>query len=134
MRQRCNNPNNRDYRLYGALGVRVCERWDSFENFRVDMGECPTGMSLDRIEPSGNYEPKNCRWATSIAQANNKRASRKLTVLGKTGTVSELARVFGHRPATVYNRIRIGWDVEQAFVIPLTDNTTRHALIGERNG
>lgn len=72
MRQRCNNPNQHDYRWYGALGVSVCERWDSFEAFYEDMGPAG-GLTLDRIDPAGNYEPENCRWATWEVQRENKR-------------------------------------------------------------
>lgn len=71
---RCENPNQRAYRYYGALGVRVCDRWrESFLNFLADMGEKPAGLSLDRINPFGNYEPGNCRWADAKTQATNKR-------------------------------------------------------------
>lgn len=74
MRARCYKPHNISYKYYGALGVVVCERWkDSFDNFLADMGERPKDRSLDRINPEGNYEPGNCRWATSKEQAANKR-------------------------------------------------------------
>lgn len=74
MRQRCENPRNHDYRWYGALGVRVCERWSSFEAFYADMGPA-RGLTLDRIDPTGHYEPSNCRWATWETQRANKRAA-----------------------------------------------------------
>lgn len=73
MRQRCNNPAASGYEYYGGQGVTVCERWDSFENFLTDMGERPDGLTLDREDPTGNYEPRNCRWATWHTQNNNKR-------------------------------------------------------------
>jgi hypothetical protein len=74
MKQRCNNPKNKDFKYYGALGILVCDRWlESFENFYHDMGPRPSDKhSIDRINSDGNYEPKNCRWATPIVQANNK--------------------------------------------------------------
>lgn len=74
MRQRCKNPNQHDYRWYGALGVSVCERWNSFESFYSDMGPS-YGLTLDRINPFGDYEPSNCRWATWETQRKNKRAN-----------------------------------------------------------
>lgn len=74
MKQRCTNPNYDNYRYYGALGITYCKRWEKFESFLEDMGERPPNKSLDRINPYGNYEPHNCRWATSIEQANNKRS------------------------------------------------------------
>lgn len=73
MRQRCNNPNNPGYLDYGGRGIRVCDRWNKFENFLTDMGERPEDRSLDRINNDGNYEPSNCRWATRKTQNNNKR-------------------------------------------------------------
>lgn len=72
MRQRCNNPNSKDYKWYGALGVRVCVRWNKFENFYADMGE-PNGLTLDRKDPFGNYEPANGQWVSWDYQQNNHR-------------------------------------------------------------
>lgn len=74
MRQRCRNPSACGYELYGAKGVRVCERWDTFANFLADMGPRPPGTSLDRYpNRHGNYEPGNCRWATPAEQMQNRR-------------------------------------------------------------
>lgn len=73
MKQRCLNPEATRYPEYGAKGITVCERWLSFENFFEDMGERPEGKTLDRINPFGNYEPNNCRWATPKEQANNQK-------------------------------------------------------------
>lgn len=74
MRARCGNDGNQDYRNYGGRGIKVCDRWDKFENFLSDMGEKPSSAySLDRIDNEGNYTPKNCRWATSKEQCANRR-------------------------------------------------------------
>jgi hypothetical protein len=76
MRDRCQSPNHASYYNYGERGITVCERWDNFSNFLADMGEQPPGMSLDRIDPDGNYEPENCRWATKWQQLINRRVNR----------------------------------------------------------
>lgn len=79
MLNRCNNPRATRYSYYGGRGVKVCKRWRKFENFFEDMGQPPTkGHSLDRINNNGNYEAKNCRWATRSEQMKNRRPfSRK---------------------------------------------------------
>ena len=75
MLNRCNRPCMRSYPIYGGRGITVCERWTKFENFLADMGSKPRGLTLDRINTNGNYEPNNCRWATPSQQALNRRPS-----------------------------------------------------------
>lgn len=87
MRSRCNNPNAHNFKSYGAKGVRVCERWNSYEAFLADVGDRPATptiyvgnerhyWTLDRIDPQGDYEPANVRWATIAEQRENKRSTR----------------------------------------------------------
>jgi hypothetical protein len=73
MKDRCFREKNPRYKSYGGRGITVCERWLKFENFIKDMGSKPKNKSLDRKNNNGNYEPSNCRWATSKQQANNRR-------------------------------------------------------------
>ena len=75
MGNRCRNPKNDHYKYYGGRGIVVCERWKNFENFLADMGPKPNGLTLDRIDNDGNYEPQNCRWATHTEQRHNRRDS-----------------------------------------------------------
>jgi len=70
---RCTQAKRHDWHHYGGRGIKVCERWLQFENFLADMGERPAGMTLDRVNVNGNYEPSNCRWATNRQQSENKR-------------------------------------------------------------
>lgn len=84
MLRRCNNPHCRDYPNYGGRGIKVCDRWMEFTNFLADMGETEKGLTLDRIEVDGNYEPGNCRWVSRKDQCRNMRRNRHLTAFGKT--------------------------------------------------
>ena len=73
MLQRCNDPKATGYKHWGGRGIKVCERWLKFQNFFEDMGICPEGLSLDRIDVNGNYEKNNCKWADYKTQRANRR-------------------------------------------------------------
>lgn len=78
MKARCENKNRSDFKNYGGRGICVCESWSEFANFLADMGEKPGGLSIDRIDNNGNYEPGNCRWATASQQRRNQRAAAEI--------------------------------------------------------
>lgn len=109
MLQRCYNPRHAAYKYYGARRITVCKRWKTFANFRADLGERPAGMTLDRIDNFGGYKPANCRWATHLQQALNKRSTCLITFSRRTQAMSCWARDLGIGYSTLRRRVvRLG--------------------------
>jgi len=116
MTQRCGDPARDSFGGYGGAGVTVCERWQSFPAFLEDMGERPDGTTIDRIDGSLGYQPGNCRWATPVEQANNKRTNRQITMNGETRSLAQWAVAVGITEACLRTRIdRLGWSIERAL-------------------
>lgn len=116
MLQRCENPKAQRYEIYGGRGISVCESWHRFENFYADMGVRPKGYSLDRIDVHKGYCKENCRWATTVQQANNKQRNRIVEFKGEKKTLAEWAETIGIGWYTLRSRLdNYGWDVERAF-------------------
>jgi hypothetical protein len=105
----------RGQNAYAGRGIKVCARWLKFENFLADMGERPTGMSIDRIDNNGDYEPGNCRWANRHEQANNRRSSLILKFCGESKTLIQWAHHLGVAPEVIGSRLKRGWSVERAL-------------------
>jgi len=121
MLNRCyGNKNTKDLYNYKKRGIKVCRRWNKFNNFLSDMGYRPSfGYSLDRINNNGNYEPSNCRWATWKQQANNRRGNRICNFLGKKDTLSNWCRRLGLKRNIVKHRLDYcNWSIEHALLIP----------------
>jgi hypothetical protein len=119
MRERCSRPEATGFHNYGGRGIRVCERWQSFENFFADMGARPSpGHTIERIDVDGPYAPDNCRWATNAEQQLNRRNTIRLTYRGETRPLAEWARRFGLSISMVGWRVRHGWPVEAALGTP----------------
>lgn len=118
MKSRCRNPKNKHFAHYGGRGISICARWlSSFENFFADMGNRPSAKhSLDRIDNDGNYEPSNCRWATSTTQIRNRSNSVRLSVNGEYLTQAEMSERFGIPFSTLRARIARGWSIERSIV------------------
>jgi len=107
MKQRCYNKDWVRYDRYGGRGVTVCDRWrDSFINFVADMGDRPSGGTLDRIDNDGNYEPGNCRWATRRQQAENRHNAKRITHDGYTMSVIDWAKKLGIKATTIRARLK----------------------------
>lgn len=106
MKARCLNKNSKSYEDYGGRGIKVCDRWLDFINFYNDMGERPSGTSLDRIDVNGDYEPSNCRWATPTEQASNMRNNRLIEFDGQARTISGWSRETGIPLSTLRRRLK----------------------------
>lgn len=115
MRGRCNNPTDAAYENYGGRGIKVCARWDLFENFLADMGPRPEGTSIDRIDNDGDYCPENCRWATSKQQGRNKRTTVKVEWKGERLALGDFCEMMGLEYNRVYHRMVRGYTIEQAI-------------------
>ena len=125
MMSRCYQPSSSRFKNYGARGITVCERWHSFENFSLDMGEPPAGHSIDRENVNGHYEPANCRWLPNEMQTRNQTRNLLVTLEGKTQCVADWARETGIGYRVIWKRIRKGWKPERALRTPskhLADN------------
>lgn len=120
MHARCYNENFVEYPRYGARGIRVCERWHDFQAFLADMGERPSlRHSVDRFpNKDGDYEPGNCRWATSSEQNRNRRNNRLIIIDGRTQPLAAWLEETGIRRSTFYHRTRLsGMSDEQALSV-----------------
>lgn len=102
---RCEIRSATGFDRYGAVGVKVCERWHCFENFLSDMGDPPAGGSIDRIDGSKGYEPGNCRWASRQTQNENRKSVRWIEFNGLRMNVSQWARHLGVSKATLYEAL-----------------------------
>ena len=116
MMQRCYDKNSHAYGRYGARGINVCEKWQTFEGFYEDMGDRPEGMSLERKDNNGDYCLENVVWAAAKAQANNRRSNRILEHNGRKQTMTQWAEEVGLKPQTLWARLEVsGWSVQKAL-------------------
>lgn len=136
MKTRCHNSSHPSYKNYGARGIFVCDRWrKSFPNFVKDMGERPYGLSVDRINNDGGYEPKNCRWATRSEQAQNTRRSQKRLWVGQMRTLTEIALLEGVSFNSMRNKVmQEGMEVGDAVQYCLQRGLTYKERAACRNG
>lgn len=111
MIRRCDNAADKNY---GGRGIKVCDRWRSFDNFLADMGEKPAGLTLERDDVNGDYEPGNCRWASMRVQTRNKRTNVKLDEV----VLTDAAQALGLTHSAISVRLKRGWSLERAMTTP----------------
>ena len=119
MKERCNNPSCRDYRHWGGRGITICDAWNNdflaFKEWALANGY-KDGLTIDRIDNDGNYEPSNCRWTTKKVQSNNRRGLHYLTYKGESKTITEWSNITGIKVTTLYMRLKkYGWSIEKAL-------------------
>lgn len=121
MKERCYNPNAKDFKNYGARGIKVCKKWrKSFMAFFNYIGKKPhKNFSIDRINNNGNYCPGNVRWTNRKTQANNSRRNCLITIDGVTKNIIQWAETMGISKLTICNRLHMGWPHEKAILHPV---------------
>lgn len=119
IKSRCNNPNSKAYKNYGGRGIKICESWNDFMTFHkwsIESGY-EEGLTLDRIDVNGNYEPSNCRWVTRKKQARNTRKTIYATINNKTMDLCSWADEIGENREKLYRRVhKLGWTPEEAVL------------------
>jgi hypothetical protein len=120
MRNRCQQPSSSRFACYGGRGIRVCDDWQDFETFRkwATASGYKEGLSIERVDVDGNYEPSNCAWIEPHQQRHNKQNSRKLTWNGKTLAPRQWAEELGISYEAIQLRVSRGWDTERIFTQP----------------
>ena len=120
MKQRCLNKTDQAYPYYGGRGIKICKRWENnFENFLQDMGEKPEGLTIERIDNNGDYEPENCKWATYEEQSNNRRSNKIIEHNGKKQNIKQWSKELGIEYGTLHCRFYRGWSAERALTTPV---------------
>lgn len=122
MLDRCYKTFSIEYNNYGGRGIIVCDEWKSefinFYNWAIANGY-KDGLTIDRIDNDGNYEPNNCRWATYQRQARNRRSNHLLTFKGETKPIVEWSEIVGIKADTIWHRLKSGKSIEYALTTPL---------------
>lgn len=123
MRARCYCKTNKVYKWYGGKGIKICDEWSEFIPFKdwAMLHGYTDDLTIDRINPDGDYEPLNCRWITKKEQQRNKTNSHYIEYKGEKKTVAEWAEILGMPYCTLHSRIgkKCNWDIEKAFTTPV---------------
>lgn len=135
MKSRCFDNNRVEYERYGGRGISVCDKWkNSFKAFYDDMGDPPgDDYSIDRIDNNGNYEPGNCRWATTTQQSRNRRNCIVVEYEGEKMCVAELAEKIGKSATLIRSRLKSGWCLDEAINTPPDTRNKKKWFIERKN-
>lgn len=127
MMGRCNNPNAHEYANYGGRGIGVCNEWNTFENFYdwAMQNGYSDELTIDRIDPNGNYEPSNCRFVDMKHQQRNRRNNVNVTYNGETHCLSEWAEIIGIGYGTLLKRRDANWSTEDMLTRPVQVHMNR---------
>lgn len=134
MKKRCYLKSNASYKHYGARGIKVCDEWlnpDTFYKWAINNGY-DKGLTIDRIDSNGNYEPNNCRWTDWVTQENNRRNNKYITYKGETKTMSEWAKYLNIDYHLIKSRLINGWTFEKAILTP-NKSIGKFTINGETN-
>lgn len=134
MKQRCTNKNSQRWYTHGGRGITVCERWEEYDKFLLDMGLKPVGLTLERIDNDGDYSKENCRWATPKEQANNRSSCIYISHNGDTLTIAQWAAALGITHTSLKKRLE-NWDIEKALTLPRSNHPveqeTKEKIVAE---
>lgn len=133
MRQRCSNPNNIRYSIYGGKGIKVCHEWELFENFYnwSILNGYKDYLTIDRIDYDGDYDPQNCRWVTQRVQQNNRSNNRYVEFNGQSHTLGEWSEITGLKLGTIWFRLKSGWSYEKVLTTPAVLGNNQFVKDGE---
>ena len=119
---RCYYPSTHGYERYGGRGIKICDEWinnpQSFYDWAINNGY-KKGLTIDRIDVNGNYEPSNCRWVTKEVQDNNRRTNRKITYKGETKNLSQWCKEYNINIVTLSDRLKSGMNIDEALNKPV---------------
>lgn len=120
IKARCYNTHDKSYKYYGGRDIKMCDEWYNnyvtFKDWAVNNGYSK-GLTIDRIDVNGNYEPNNCRWVTMKQQSRNTRRNRYFTINGETHCLSEWCELLGLKYNKVQARLKRGWDIKKSLEI-----------------
>lgn len=133
MKLRCYTKSNISYKYYGKRGIEICDEWkndySNFRNWALQNGY-EKGLTIDRIDVDGNYEPGNCRWTSYKGQARNRKNNTIITYQGESKTISEWSEITNIKPSTISERIRLGWNEIDAITKPTGKYVKKSDAIG----